>query len=194
MVENLRRDIKNGRLAYRYHAFDDLVTYGYYEPVRDLLEYAMSNGYSYEIKGLLKQAIENDNDVLVDIILDLDLDLNFYYPNLGVSNNVSPLDVAIRHNNPGLVRMLLKAGARATNRNDRGETALVVALGHPDQGTVAIVDLLMTHDADPSIADNNGDTAYSVLESHRSLFDDVIYQNILDLLNSHTDVKEPECT
>jgi hypothetical protein len=66
--------------------------------------------------------------------------------------------------------------------------------GPPSEITPEIVRLLIQHGADPTIQNNKGGTAYSMLEwnwehrhgSHK------MYREILKLLDSYEDIKEPD--
>lgn len=196
-IERLKRDIENGRLAFRSEAFDDLIKYGYYESARELLSFAINIGYFDDMKVLLKNAIQFDNIPMVKIILDLGLDPNFRYPILGDRTSKSPLDIAIQYGNPAMVDTILEFGTELpqgeltdpNDQDDNGDTSLLIALQRPSLHTKSIVQILMHHGANPYIKNNNDYDAYTMLLKQKDFFSDDIYQEILDLLDSY---QEPD--
>lgn len=77
-----------------------------------------------------------------------------------VGNHMTPLHTAARQAHFGSVRLLLERGASIDIQSGiSGKTALYVA---SEQGSSAIVELLLYYNADITIADKNGRTAGSI--------------------------------
>lgn len=122
---------------------------------------------------------------VVKPLLDRKADPNLLIPD----KKVSPLGIAVFHDNRDMVAMLLDAGANPNIHTFQGRTALIVAasLGHDvvvgmllakgadinaqnDQGNTALmiaasngknktVEMLLAHQADPTIKNSDGKTA-----------------------------------
>jgi ankyrin repeat protein len=182
----LRIDLENGYIASAYYKFDDLIKYGDYELGRQFLKSEIDRGYLKAVKLLLKLVIEDYNNLqMAELILDI-LDPNFYY-----YDDRSPLDSAIIKGNPNMVDIILRAGANPNNQNSHGMTSLLVALEVINNSTPKIAQSLINHGANPNISDNEGDNPYIKLEAHQNVIKDNLYWELLKILDSHTDLKDP---
>ncbi|DBB17864.1 TPA: hypothetical protein ACH3X3_002881 [Trebouxia sp. C0006] len=90
---------------------------------------------------------------------------------------MTPLHVAVKHEHPDLVEILLSHGARVNATNHKGFKMLQVTVRAIENAES--VSLLLAHGADPAILDNQGCTAISLAEHSNCA-------NISDMLrNAH---------
>lgn len=186
--ERIKRDIEDGFLRTYYSDLTNFIRHGkYYEQIRDLLNLVIDEGYINEVKRILRNAIDftnTENNVpVVKFLLD------------GIHNpDYEFLHRAIQKYKPApnMIRIILEAGADPNIQDDRGFTALLVELQSPSRYTPRIVELLMQYGADPTIKDRHGYDAYIMLKRKQTSVSNDEYYQILDLLNSSYDIKEPE--
>lgn len=167
-----------------YYDFIILLKNDHYESAQDLLKLTIDHGYLDDVEGLLKQAIKNNNFPMVGLLLDDVLNPNFYY------YDESPLDMAIQ-TNFDMMPIILKAGANPNNQNKRGDTSLMIALEKPRRFLFKIVELLIQYGANPNIQNKYQHDAYYMLNRIRGFLSNDQYQEILNLLDSYNEVKDP---
>ena len=136
------------------------------------------------LERTFNEALDYNSVSLIKIILHQGFDYNRPFR----PNRRYPLQQAIIRRRPLIVRALLEAGANPNIQNNRGDTALMVAI-YEDP---SLIKLLIGFGADPTILNNNNDNAFSLLEKQRQFIDDDRYNELLDILASAFEHKEPD--
>jgi ankyrin repeat protein len=143
-----------------------------FDEMRYLLQRAIDDGYLERVRRFLRYQIGAGD--LTKFILDLGVNLNFYYP-----DGSYPLQIAIDRNSQRMIRLLLEYGANPNYKSYSGETPLYRVLTSR-RLDLEIIKILLEFGADPVLPSFGEITPINILENST---DHPKYQELLDIFN-----------
>ncbi len=164
-VSNARNALRESGIVVTDESYAQCVVDGDIKAVENFLR----AGFSPDNKDdrdvpIISLAIQNRHTSIVELLLAHGADVNASSD----ARKNTPLIEAAARCEVSIMARLLAEGARLDDRNNTGQTALMVAVG---EGCTEAVELLLTHGADVTIVDQLGMTAmkYAALFRHERI-------------------------